>query len=182
MAWRAIVRRELGRTRANSRESAWTPPAFTNSSQTFFSRELCKRSVNSPEFARIRTEFAVNWQTVRQNNVIVSGYFKIFATNDSSPQTIVQSKSLPRTVFWVNGCSPTGEYVRGGLSPLDSWRTRSRRTIVQFHQCSRRTLFAAGGQNFATGGYCSRRTSANNVRCHQYPPAANSCPNLINNT
>ncbi len=98
---------ELAQIRSNLRE-------LRPHSPTFFSRELRECSVNLPEFTRIRTEFAVNWQTVRQKMSSCPATFK-YSTNNRSPRTIVQSKSSPRTVFWVNGCSPTGELVRGEL-------------------------------------------------------------------
>ncbi|MCP4258739.1 MAG: hypothetical protein GY774_14745 [Planctomycetes bacterium] len=102
----------------------------------------------------------MNWQTVRQNNVIISGYFKIFATNDSSPQTIVQSKSLPRTVFWENGCSPTGEYVRGGLL-ANAFTANDRSVSPMFTAnivCHRRTKFRHWRILFAAniGKQCSQ--------------------------
>ncbi len=146
---------ELAQIRSNLRE-------LRPHSPTFFSRELRECSVNLPNFTRIRTEFAVNWQTVRQKNVIVSSYFPIFdeqsfAANHRSVKKFAANCFLGERLF-------------------ANWRTCSRRTPDErVRQRSQKTLFAAGGQKFATGGYCSRRTSANNVRCHQYPPAANSC-------
>ena len=58
--WRTIVRRELARTRANSRESARTPPAFANGSPTFLFRELRQRS---PAFAERSANI---WRTPRE--------------------------------------------------------------------------------------------------------------------
>ena len=104
---RTIVRREFGRTRANSPGFAANSREFANCSPTFFSREhwrtIGEHSANSREhwrssreFARIRAEFAANWRTVRQKSVFIKSFssgFK-YSANDCSPRTIVRRERL----------------------------------------------------------------------------------------
>ncbi len=79
---------------------------------------------DSPEFAWIPAKFATNWWTVCQKLSSSPATFK-YSANDGSLQTIVHSKSSPRTVF--------GRTVVRQLAnsfAVNSWRTRSRRTIA----------------------------------------------------
>ena len=127
---RTIVRRELGRTRANSRELGRTPREFASSSPTPTLRRTppnVRRSTpnvrrSSAEFARVRPSSRVLRRELANGSPENS--FAGRNLNQRSPRTrsaaneVRRERGSPRTRFVAN-------YVRG---ERQLWRTRSPKT------------------------------------------------------
>ena len=111
---RTVVRRELGRIRANSSELGRTPRELANGSPTPTPRRTAanvRRSTpnvrrSSPRFDRVRPYSAANWRTVRQ---------KIRSLEEIQPpltsvrrervrrelRSLMANCSSPKSIFWM---------------------------------------------------------------------------------
>ena len=127
---RTVVRRELGRTRANSRELRANSPSVR---QHRHSAELRRTFAgvrrtfagvrrSSPGFARVRPYSAANWRTVRQ---------KIRSREENHPPLTSSPRTgPPRTTF------ADGELQFAKKHILDGVHDRSPRTVVRQRRTS----------------------------------------------
>ena len=152
---RTIVRRELGRTRANSRELGRTPREFASSSPTPTLRRTppnVRRSTlnvrrSSAEFARVRPSSRVLRRELANGSPENS--FAGRNLNQRSPRTrsaanvVRRERGSSRTTFAAN--DNFGELVRQKLLENADYSSLSRTSSPPANCCSPRTDVRGGG-------------------------------------
>ena len=157
---RTIVRRELGRTRANSRELGRTPREFASSSPTPTLRRTppnVRRSTpnvrrSSAEFARVRPSSRVLRRELANGSPENS--FAGRNLNQRSPRTrsaanvVRRERRSSRTTFAAN--DNFGELVRHKLLENADYSSLSRTSSPPANCCSPRTD-VRGGRTYVRG-------------------------------